>query len=355
LEDALRIHREILSIRKAKLGPNHVETISSMANIAVALDRLGRYPEAIKLYEETIALKKAKLGRDHPDTLNSIGNLAESYDAIGRHDDARKLLEEALALRKAKLGSNHRVTLINMSSLARTYDILGRHAESAQLLKQTIALQTASLGADHPDTLQSMDILAHCYASTGNKAEALKTFEQTLARRRTTLGAEHPDTLVSKWFVAETLLGAERGAEAIPLIDDCLRLAPGKDVTPDLVPSVIRLRLQHFQKTANPDGCRQSAGIWEGLKRSDAESLYTACRLRAVTSAVVRAHDKSATGAQEADFEADLAIRWLKQAIAAGYQDVAGIKKQSDLDSLRSREDFKKLVAELDAKKPKMP
>ena len=35
--------------------------------------------EALTLREETLALQKAKLGPDHPDTLSSMNNLAISY------------------------------------------------------------------------------------------------------------------------------------------------------------------------------------------------------------------------------------------------------------------------------------
>ena len=37
--------------------------------------------EALKLNEETLALQKAKLGPDHPDTLRSMHNLAICYRA----------------------------------------------------------------------------------------------------------------------------------------------------------------------------------------------------------------------------------------------------------------------------------
>jgi hypothetical protein len=37
-----------------------------------------------------------------------------------------------------------------------------------------------------------------------------------------------------------------------------------------------------------------------------------------------------------------------QQAVGAGYKGVANLKKDTDLDLLRSRDDFKKLVAELE-------
>ena len=43
---------------------------------------------------------------------------------------------------------------------------------------------------------------------------------------------------------------------------------------------------------------------------------------------------------------ADLAMDWLKRAVAAGYKDVAKMKNDRDLDPLRDREDFKKLLAD---------
>jgi len=42
----------------------------------------------------------------------------------------------------------------------------------------------------------------------------------------------------------------------------------------------------------------------------------------------------------------------LKKAVAAGYKDAAKLNQDNALDSLRSREDFRKLVARLQAGKP---
>jgi hypothetical protein len=41
----------------------------------------------------------------------------------------------------------------------------------------------------------------------------------------------------------------------------------------------------------------------------------------------------------------------LRQAVAKGYQDAKQLKNRGDLADLRSRDDFKQLVAELEGKK----
>jgi hypothetical protein len=46
-------------------------------------------------------------------------------------------------------------------------------------------------------------------------------------------------------------------------------------------------------------------------------------------------------------FYADQAMTMLQTAVAKGYKDVALMKRDEDLDPLRDREDFKKLLKEL--------
>ena len=44
-------------------------------------------------------------------------------------------------------------------------------------------------------------------------------------------------------------------------------------------------------------------------------------------------------------------MAWLSKAVADGYTNAEHLKQVKDLDALRGREDFKKLVAELGARK----
>ena len=66
----------------------------------------------------------------------------------------------------------------------------------------------------------------------------------------------------------------------------------------------------------------------------------------------VAKHDKlDATQRKEAaHFYGDAAMKLLRDAVSKGYKDVAHLKKDTDLDPLRQRDDFRKLVAELEGK-----
>jgi tetratricopeptide (TPR) repeat protein len=350
--DAVKLLESALPVMKAKM-PDHPFAFNCMHSLAMSYAGLGRHGDALKLKKETLALQRAKLGPDHPDTLLTMGNLANSYQALRRHAEALQLYEETLARRKAKLGPDHPDTLASMHNLANSYHALGRHAEALKLHEETLAVFKAKLGPGHPKTLTSMNSLAVTYTDLGRHAEALKLFEEALALGKAKLGPDHPDALKSMWGMAECFVKLDRGAEAVPVIDDCVERAAGKVVDPNLLPSVMDLRLRHFEKAKDAAGCRQTAVMWEKLNRADADSLYTAACMRAVTAAVIRGTDLKSVLPKQAELEADRAMAWLKQAVAAGYNNAAHMKNDENLDALRDRQDFKKLIEEQETAKPR--
>lgn len=134
-----------------------------MNNLAEGYRAVGKLDRALPLHEETLALKKANLGPDHPNTLTSMNNLAMGYQAAGKVDRALPLLEETLALMKVKLGPDTLITMNSMGNLASGYQAAGRLDRALPLLEETLALRKTKLDPDHPDTLISMGNLAAGY------------------------------------------------------------------------------------------------------------------------------------------------------------------------------------------------
>jgi serine/threonine protein kinase len=357
--EALELREQTYERQKVTLGLKHPDTLRSMHNLAISYATFNRHAEALKLRQESLDLMKVLFGSDHPVTLASMHGLANSYAALNRHADALRLRKEILDLQKAKVPPGHPAILHAMNNLANSYAALDRHAEAVKLHEETLELRKVKLPPDHPELLRSMHNLAASYIDVGRYAESLALNEQTLERRKLKLGLNHPDTLRSMGAVAECLVNLDRGMEAVAVVDECMKRAEGQVVHPRLIPNVMGFRLRAFQKAKDAAGCRATAEIWDQLKRVDAASLYTAARMRAVIAAVLRSSNKSETGAKDADTEADRAMAWLAQAVAAGYKDTAHMKKDKDLDVLRDRPDFLKLLSELEAKakesKPKQP
>jgi len=273
--------------------------------------------------------------------------LGASFLYLGDAKIAAEQTEAARALYSQHLGGDHPDMLKCMTNLAGTYFDLGRHAEALQLREETLALQKAKLGPDHIDTLRSMNNLATSYEKLSRHAEAHQLYEETLALRKAKLGPDHPDTHEAMWLVASGLVSLDRHAEALPIIDEFLRRAADTIVDRDLIQSMMNLRLRPFEKIGDAVGCLESADKWEGLKRSDAASLYDSACFRSICAAVIRDTDATPAGQVKAKDQADHAMAWLKQAVAAGFNDAAHIEKDKDLDALRDREDFRKLLTEL--------
>jgi serine/threonine protein kinase/tetratricopeptide (TPR) repeat protein len=344
--DELKLNENALSIMKARFGPGHPDTLMRVGNVANSYYALGRSADAVQLYEETLAQMTAKLGPVHPYTLRTMGNLAAAYSKAGRQADALKLSEETLALMKVSLGPDHPDTLMCMNNVSAHYSALGRFADALKLQQETLALQKVKLGPTHPDTLMSMGNVAKSYCDLGRYAEALKAFQETRTLMRATLGPNHFKTVWCGIGEVLCLTHMDRGDEAVPIIDDCVRRVAGQTIDPRFVAALMDERFQHFVKTKDAAGCRQTAEMWEQLNRTDANSIYTAARYRAVAAAAVGLTGEP-DAPRRADAEGDQAMIWLRRALAAGYRDIPHLLRDSALDSLRGRADYADLLWDL--------
>jgi hypothetical protein len=89
------------------------------------------------------------------------------------------------------------------------------------------------------------------------------------------------------------------------------------------------------------------------------DDFAAACHLYALARGCARSVPL-ADQPESGEKQAARAVEWLRQAVARGYQDVAQLKRDPDLDALRGRDDFKKVLAEVEAaarpkKKTKVP
>jgi tetratricopeptide (TPR) repeat protein len=101
-----------------------------MNNLAFAYKASGQLVKAVPLYEETLQKLKAKLGPDHPDTLGTKKNL----------DVARALLtaEGRYRAKLADLGPKHIDTLLARRDLAQMYMSTNRLEDAEPVLLEVL-------------------------------------------------------------------------------------------------------------------------------------------------------------------------------------------------------------------------
>lgn len=203
-----------LDIRRGLFGPDHPQTLNSMDDLVLNLNREGHFADAEKLQRETLDLRRRVLGTQHPDTLRSMSSLANTLALEGRYPDAEKLQRETLDVQRGTLGPERPETLRSINSLANTLSREGRYGEAEKLQRETLDIQRRILGPDHPETVGSLGNLAATLNREGHYADAEKLQRETLDTRRRILGPEHPDTLVAMTELAVSLKRQRQFAEA---------------------------------------------------------------------------------------------------------------------------------------------
>lgn len=71
-----------MEVQNSKLGPDHLDTLTSMYSLATWYSETARGAEALQLTEEVVELHKTKLGEDYPGTLDSERLLAHLCQGI---------------------------------------------------------------------------------------------------------------------------------------------------------------------------------------------------------------------------------------------------------------------------------
>jgi tetratricopeptide (TPR) repeat protein len=202
---AEKLHRRALAGWEKTLGPERPVTLMSVNNLALTLGEQGQHEAAEKLHRQALAGWEKTLGPEHLDTLTSVNNLATALYGQGQYEAAEKLHRRALASREKKLGPEHPDTLRSVNNLAPTLDGQGQYEAAEKLYRRALAGWEKTLGPEHPDSLTSANNLAGAFYEQGQYEAAEKLYRRALAGREKTLGPEHPDTLTSVKDLAVTL------------------------------------------------------------------------------------------------------------------------------------------------------
>jgi serine/threonine-protein kinase len=371
----------------------------------------GRRAEAERSYGEAICLRE-QLAKTHPEVPEYQADLAKTYRNLGdlqqdsgRRAEAEQSYGEARRLYE-RLAQAHSEIPEYQAGLARTYFNLGnlqresgRAGEAGRSYGEARRLQE-QLATAHPDVPEYQDDLALTYnglgllqQASGRGGEAERSYGEA-RRLLEPLAREHPEVpgyrvSVGGTYVNLGTLQSDSGevgtaldwyAKGIAALQ-----APAAD--PNHARARLYLRNAHWGRAQaltrlarHPEAAQgwgraleldngparpffrfqralslaragdhapavSEANALAETKDVNASMLYDLACVCSVASASVK------NDAKLSDRYAARAVELLRQAVARGYKDVEHLKKDPDLDPLRGREDFKQLLAELQAGK----
>jgi serine/threonine-protein kinase len=343
--------------------PNYRQELAGTHNnLGILLANLGKQPEAEKEYQAAIA-EQERLTAEHPqvpmyhvELAKSHNNLGGLLGDMGKWIESQKEFNAAL-VEQEKLTAQHPLMPEYRRDLAMSHNNfgilltnLGKWPEAERQFEAALT-QRGLLVTEHPQMpAYAVDLgISYCDFGTllrerGQPAAALDWYGKAIATLKhalTKLGADVAGRRYlrnSHWGRAQALAMLDRYTEAIRDWDSSITLDDGSGGS-----EIRAARAKTLMKAG--EIARANADAEELLEAGslNGDTLYDISCLFSLTSAKTKEP-------AEAERYAGRAMTVLRQAIGKGYGDIEHMKKDKDLDALRERSNFKKLLAELEAK-----
>jgi tetratricopeptide (TPR) repeat protein len=213
---------DALSIQKNELGPEHRDTLRTMRDLGLLLERQGKHDAAKEMHQQVLGLSQKVLGPEHLDTLACMYNLADVLLSLGKYEAAEDMLRQELELCQKLRGPEHPNTLSSMYSLGKVLRGQGKYEAAKEMHQRELELSKKVLGPQHPDTLTSMHGLATVLKGQGKYEAAEEIEKQVLEQRQKVLGPEHPQTIDTISKLGELLQCQGKYIEAEELLRQAL-------------------------------------------------------------------------------------------------------------------------------------
>ena len=362
------------------------DLISNYGNIGRVLVTTGKLAEAQRALQRARELAEA-LVADKPGVADSLAMLAAVHQDLGsvqlqmgRSAEALKAHERARELREALVRDNPAV-IGYRSGLASSFHSIGyllaqmgKPAEALDAYRRAVAIGE-ELAAANPTVVGYRDLLAGSYSSLANlldemgrTEEALRNQQkvreiyEVLAANNPTIVRFHAELARSANNIGYLLTGAGRPAEALRWLERgrTIRATLAADHPDDVGFGIGLARSDYYlgRVPREPGGqaealsaLRRAEETYAGIPDLAAEDRFNLACILALRAGLVGPGKGQLTLEQEAERRrvADSAMDALRRAVAHGYKNLNQLKREKDLNSLRSRADFRDLLHRLEA------
>jgi serine/threonine protein kinase/tetratricopeptide (TPR) repeat protein len=358
-DEALRIHRQALETREklARSHPNEARFQNELAKSHVNIGRLlleaGKASEALTAFQAGLEL--------HERCVNEpISNLAKFPSDLGRN------FNNPLKIR-VDVATSHRNIGFALYRVGRTAEALAAHQRAAEMLEELIradprdtefreglAAILRRIGFEHGIAGRQEASFA-AYQRALEIAEPLAADNPAVASFQGQLAIIHRD--IGRWMRRNHRLaeGKKHLEKALAIQEKLVRDEPKWEGSLAYYYRELGwvYREQGEARQAMDQFQRARAIDQRHAKKSVNARYDLACDWAVCIPLVGWGKNaKDLTGAEKAERQrlGDEAMKALRQAADAGWRNVEHWKNDDDLDALRQRDDFKKLVADLEGK-----
>jgi serine/threonine-protein kinase len=362
---------------QSDLARSHNDIGMLLAETGEPKEALSAYHKARKIYQQ-LADANPRVTSFRSDLANSHMNSANLLTKTGQPREALAAYELALALAQKLAEANPTVTSFQSNWANVHINIGALLLDTGQPQAALTAYQKAraiyqQLADANPQVIEYQYALGGVHnniglllSQIGKRSEAVTAYQQTLAIFEK-LAAANPKVPGFRRAVGMSLnnIGEEqtKSGQLPEAIATCER---ARDIHQALVtayPTVTDFKnglafslssLGRAQQRAGRDAAavaslRRAIALRGELPTLSLEARYDLACDQALLATLARGKASGLTAA-EGQAAADASLEALRQAVAAGYANVARLRADTDLDVLRSRPEFQTLLKDVEAK-----
>jgi serine/threonine-protein kinase len=345
------------------------ERYNMLAGLYRSTSRTG---EAEALRGKALALLE-QLAREQPNvteyTVELGGNYCNMGQLVQRTQGSRAAMDwytravqtlEAVLQRDPRNAVAVRYLTTTLSGQGYAYKLLGWRDQAEETFRRLVRMNEQAAHLRPGDLMQAVH-LGGSYCNFGNRlrennkaSEALETYTQAVELLEAALKKDAKNGVAQQYLCVTLhmrgMLFSQLGrhTEALRDLDRAMRIGTGSDRALARAKRSTALARQSHHGEA----LREAEGAVEEGKPTD-DILYVASVTYALAAAGVRQDTTRPPAERDRLTEqySARAVDLLRQGIFKGYRDAAQIRTDPDLDPLRQRDDFQKLLAELETKK----
>lgn len=215
--DGRAAYARAIAVAETTLPPEHPDLAQMLNNFGVFRLGLYEYDAAATLLERALAIREHVFGADDPSVATTAANLAEARIAERRLAEARALVERALRIREAKLGPDHPLVASAYVILSAVERLEGAPERAHQRVQTALSIERKAYGEDSAKLASTYREDARALVALGRLPEARSAAEQAVAIDKKTIGEANSDHGESLQALAGVLRAEGRFADAIPL------------------------------------------------------------------------------------------------------------------------------------------